>query len=150
MLFQFALSALHFDIFVGRQFRTDLIIRSRTSLGVFAKPRLASCFKVFADWAMRGYPSSFLEYPPAERASVPRAPFISCSARSQSCSSWTGSRPRLSYRSYARALIISSEQTSFGIVVVFSGNLLGSTTVVGFDCLQALELIMKDTSGVAN
>ena len=150
MLFQFALGALHFDILVGRQFRTDPIIRSRTSLGVFAKPRLTSRLKIFADWAMRGYLSSFLAYPPAERASVPDAPFISCSARSQSCSSWPGSRPRLSYRSYARALIISSEQTAFGIVVVFSGNLFGSATVVGFGCLLALELIMKDTSGVAN
>jgi hypothetical protein len=44
----------------------------------------------------------------------------------------------------------SSEQTAFGIVVVFSGNLFGSATVVGFGCLLALELIMKDTSGVAN
>jgi hypothetical protein len=49
MLFQFALGALHLDILIGREFGTDPIIRSRTSLGVFVKSRLTSCFKIFAD-----------------------------------------------------------------------------------------------------
>jgi hypothetical protein len=58
MLFQFALRALHFDILIGRGFRTDLVIRSRTGLDVFAKPRLTSFLKkTLADWAIRGYPS---------------------------------------------------------------------------------------------
>jgi hypothetical protein len=59
MLFQFALRALHFDILIGREFCTDLVIRSRTGLDVFAEPGLTSFFKTLADWTIRGYPSAW-------------------------------------------------------------------------------------------
>jgi len=50
---------LHFGIPIGREFRTDLVIRSRTGLDVFAETRLTSFFKTLADWAIRGYPSAW-------------------------------------------------------------------------------------------
>ena len=59
VLFQFAPRALHFDIPIGREFRTDLVIRGRTSLDVFVNPGLTNFFKILADWAIRGYPSTW-------------------------------------------------------------------------------------------
>ena len=99
---------------------------------------------------MRGYLSSFLAYLPG-RACFGSACPIYLLLGTEPVLFGLGRLPTTTLiQVYARALIISSEQAAFGIVVVFSGNLLGSTTVVGFGCLLALELIMKDTSGFAN
>ena len=58
VLFQFALRVLHFGIPIGREFRTDLVIRSRTGLDVFARPRLTNFFKTLSDVAIRGRSTS--------------------------------------------------------------------------------------------
>jgi hypothetical protein len=62
----------------------------------------------------------------------------SFSARSQSCSSWPGSRPRLSYSSYARSLILLSDGTASGIIANLPGELFEGTTTGAFGCLLAL------------
>ena len=67
----------------------------------------------------------------------------SFSARSQSWLSWPGSRPRLSYNSYARSLILLSEGTASGVISDLPGEVCERTTTGAFDCLIALVRLTK-------
>ncbi len=71
MFFQFASGALHVDILIGRQFCTDLVVRSRTRLDVFGELGLRDFLQILADSATRGYRFNSLANPrTAECASV--------------------------------------------------------------------------------